>query len=178
MNWWGLAAAVLSGTALAAVLGKLLDLWLLEPMRARSEQRRWLRETRLEAFSRLSEEVLSFGLKNATFDDIWKFRTISARAELLVDDAKLLGDIRGFISDLYEMNAHGLTRMKAAPGSNDLELVLPDGSRHAVPDDFALTLSDGTTLTKADIANTTYFISLEKRADDLVARLGASVRAT
>ena len=178
MNWWKLATAVLGGTALAAVLGKLVDLLWLEPMKIRSEQRRWLRETRLEAFSKLSEEVLSFGLNNAAFDDIWKFRTVSARAELLVDDEKLLGDIRGFISDLYEMNAHGLTRMKAAPGSNDLELVLPDGSRQAVPDDFALELSNGKTLTKPDIVNGMYFRSLEQRADDLVVRLGALVRST
>ena len=161
MNWWGLAAAVLSGTALAAVLGRLLDLWWLEPMRAKSEQRRWLRETRLEAFSKLSEEVLSFGLKNATFNDIWKFRAISARAELLVDDAKLLGDVRAFIADLYEMNMRGVTKMGKE-----------------VPDDFVLELSNGTKLTKSDIVNGTYFESLEQRADGLVARLGALVRAT
>ncbi len=59
MSWLALAAAVLSGTALATVLGKLIDLVWLEPRKAKTERLRWLRAARHEAFASLSEELLS-----------------------------------------------------------------------------------------------------------------------
>ena len=107
MSWWGLAAAVLSGTALATVIGKLLDSWLLEPRRSKSEHARWLREARLEAFSQLSAELLSFGMKSGAALDYQKLRAISARSELLIEDPVLLNDLLSLVSDIFIWNTGG-----------------------------------------------------------------------
>jgi len=158
VSWLAFAGGAGVGTVVATAVGKLLDVWQ-ESRRARQEHRVWLRGARMEAFGKLSEELLSFGLKSRVFDDIWAFRAVAARAELLIDDADLLGDVRGLISDLYDVNAQGLTRAETQ-----------------VSDDFTFTFSDGTTLSKPDIERGVYFTRLEKRADELVARLGAVIR--
>ena len=118
MNWWTLATAVLGGTALATLMGKLLDMWLLEPQRAKSERARWLREARLEAFAQLSSELLSFGIKSGAAIDFQKLRALSARSELLIDDPALLTDLRAFMSDMFNWNMDGLpgTKTPAARG--------------------------------------------------------------
>jgi hypothetical protein len=174
MSWWGLAAAVLSGTALATVLSKLLDWWVLEPQRAKAEQRRWLRATRLEAFAQLSEELLSFGMKSGVALDFQRLRAISARSELLIDDPKLLRDLRSLIGDMFTWNTGGSPgQLTAAQKQRGVSIRLGDGTELR---DFTLRLEDGTPMTKEEIVRTGDYIELQKRADDLVERLGRVTR--
>jgi hypothetical protein len=174
MSWWSLAGAVLSGAALGSVLGKLLDLWFLEPQRAKVEQRRWLRAARLEAFAQFSAELMSFGTKSGAALDFQRLRAISARSELLIDDPVLLRDLRSLIGDMFTWNTGGSPGpLTAAQKQRGVSIKLDDGTELK---DFTLKLEDGTLLTKESIVRTGDYMELEKRADDLVERLGRAAR--
>ena len=160
MNWWALAGAVLSGTALATVLGKLIDLWWLEPKKLKAERLRWLREVRLQAYASLSEELLSMGVKSRVWENYQLFRAKAARAELLTDDAQLLQDLRELSKDLFLWSigkSHGVEVLN-----------FPEGS---------VRLPDGTPITRKDVERVEEYGDLEKRANDLVVRLGRAVRS-
>jgi len=161
MNWWALAGAVLSGTALATALGKLIDLLWLEPLRLKADRLRWLREARLEAYASLSEEILSMGIRSEIVADYQLFRAKAARAELLTDDTQLLADLRKFSTDLLNFSRGGTMGFKITS-----------------PADLKVTLEDGTVLGKKELEKVLDYESLEERANELVDRLGRIVRGT
>ena len=59
----------------------------------KNERRRWLRQSKLEAFSSLSEELLSLGLKEGYFDNPWRFKSLGSKAILLLEDKNLISEI-------------------------------------------------------------------------------------
>jgi hypothetical protein len=156
------------------LIGKLFDTWFLEPQRAKLERERWLRETRLEAFAQLSAELMSFGTKSGAALDFQRLRAISARSELLVDDPVLLRDLRSLMSDMFTGNTGGSPGpLTAAQKQRGVSIELGDGTELKA---FTVRLEDGTLLTKEDIVRTGDYMELEKRADDLVQRLGRAAR--
>ena len=79
-----------------------MDAFLLARINNEYEKRKWLRQARLEAFTDLSQEILSLGLKNAVYDDEWRFKALAAKAILLIEDENLTKDIHSFIDTLSE----------------------------------------------------------------------------
>jgi hypothetical protein len=69
MNVYTLILAVIASAAFGAVLGKILDAFLLSRVNERVERKRWLRQGKFESFTNLSEEILALGLKKDIFDD-------------------------------------------------------------------------------------------------------------
>lgn len=122
MSGWSIVLAVLGSTVLATIVGKLLDRLFLEPQRAKVEQQRWLRESRLEAFARLSEELLSLGIPSGTFIDPWRFRAIAARAVLLIpsEDQPLVQRIHEFTEAVWHMSRCDGSRVTLRSGTAEV----------------------------------------------------------
>lgn len=83
MNTLSLIGMIIGSAAFGALLGKLLDAFLLSPKNAELDRKRWLRENKLEAFTQIIEEMLSLGLKKGFHNDPWKFKSLAAKAILL-----------------------------------------------------------------------------------------------
>jgi hypothetical protein len=160
MNVYTLILAVVSSAAFGAVLGKILDAFLLSHINEKIEKKRWLRETKFESFAKLSEEILALGLKERVFDDPWRFKGLGAKAVLLIEDQTLVNEINNFINDLSQMSA-GITKVE----SN-------------IPDDFVVELSDGKKLGKKHIEKGFLVSILEKKGDSIVEKLGIDIRRT
>lgn len=105
VEWYELAIAIVGSATFGAVIGKVMDAFLLAKINNAYEKKKWLRQAKLEAFTELSQELLSLGLKSEVFDDEWRFRALTARAMLLIENEKnLIEKIRSFISILTEEN--------------------------------------------------------------------------
>lgn len=70
----------------------------------KAEKQKWLREKRLEAYTKLSSEILSLGREHKTREDPFKGYALCAEAILLADNDKLANKIEHhftMISNLY-----------------------------------------------------------------------------
>lgn len=155
-----LAVTVIGSASFGAVAGKLLDAFVLSNIIDKYEKKKWLRQTKIEAFTKLTEEMLSLGIKGQLFDDPWQFRASAAKAILLLDDPKLIEDIDVFINELYKINT-GLS----ATVSN-------------LPNDYSVELPSGAKATKKDFEKGFALKELEKQAMHIAKELGDNLRKT
>ncbi len=101
LDWFELISAAGAG----AVTIKLLDIVWMQRVIRESEKKKWLREKRLAAYSKLTSEVLSLGREFQTREDAFKGYALAAEAMLLADNKKLAERIEGhftMISNLYK----------------------------------------------------------------------------
>ena len=159
-----LIVAIIGSAAFGAVAGKLLEAFVLAPKIHRYERKKWLRQTKIEAFSMLAEEILSLGTKKMVFDVPWRFRGLAAKAILLLEDNKLIQEINYFIEELYKINTCISKMVKAN-----------------LPDDFSAEMPNGKRVTKKDEKDIEKGIALdimEKNALGIVKKLGENLRNT
>lgn len=106
MTWIQLLGAV----GIGAIVTKLMDLLWMQRLQEATERRRWLRETRLSAFSRFARCALSLGLpgdaESLTSFDPFKAMSTAAETLLLVDDQDLRRRIFEFIVLLDRLHQH------------------------------------------------------------------------
>ena len=95
----GLVVTVISSAAFGAIVGKLLDAFLLSKINQNIEKNKWLREMKLIEFSKLSPELSSLGFENETMEDEYKFYSIASKSLLLLDDETLKKEIASFIQE-------------------------------------------------------------------------------
>ncbi|MBE0433495.1 hypothetical protein IBX73_08525 [candidate division WOR-3 bacterium] len=95
-----LILSVVGSAAFGAVVGKIVDAFLLSRVNERFERGKWLRQVKFEAFANLSEEILAWGIKSGVADNPWRFRALGAGAILLIEDKNLINEINGLISDV------------------------------------------------------------------------------
>jgi len=160
MNTITIVGTIIGSAAFGAVAGKLLDAFVLSRINDKYERKKWLREIKIEAFTKLTEELLSLGVKGQLHDDPWRFRALAAKAILLLDDSILIKDIYAFIDKLYQINT---------------------GSSVAVsnlPDDFSIQLPSGAKATKKDLEKGFALNELEKHAINIANELGANLKST
>lgn len=155
-----IAVTVIGSASFGAVAGKLLDAFVLSHISDKYEKKKWLRQTKIEAFTKLTEEMLSLGIKGQLFDDPWQFRALAAKAILLLDDPKLIKDINIFIDELYKIN----TGLSAAVSN--------------LPNDFSIELPSGTKATKKDFEKGFALNEMEKQAMHIAKELGDNLRET
>lgn len=155
-----IAVTVIGSASFGAVSGKLLDALVLSRISDKYEKKKWLRQTKIEAFTRLTEEMLSLGLKGQLHDDPWQFRALAAKAILLLDDPKLIEDINVFIDELYKIN----TGLSAAVSN--------------LPNDFSIELPSGAKATKKDFEKGFALNKIEKQAMHIAKELGDNLRKT
>ena len=53
MDGWALVGAIVGSAAFGAVAGKLLEAYILTPIVDKYERKKWLRQTKIEAFTNL-----------------------------------------------------------------------------------------------------------------------------
>ena len=104
MDSLAIIGTVIGSAAFGAVAGKLLDAFVLTHISDKYERKKWLRQTKIEAFTQLTEKMLSLGIKGQVHDDPWRFRAFAAKTILLLDDPELEEKIRTFIDELYKIN--------------------------------------------------------------------------
>lgn len=161
MDGWALVGAIVGSAAFGAVAGKLLEAYILTPIVDKYERKKWLRQTKIEAFTKLIEEMLSLGLRSSVHDDRWLFQAIATKTILLLDDEELIDDIAKFIDDLYTMN----TNLSAIVTSN-------------LPDDFTYELPSGKIGTKEQLEKGLAIDVMEKDAIKIAKRLGKNLKNT
>ncbi|MGL0931520.1 hypothetical protein ACSTDZ_21335 [Vibrio vulnificus] len=101
MDWFEL----ISAAGVGAVTIKLLDIVWMQRVIRESEKKKWLREKRLAAYSKLTSEVLSLGREFQTREDVFKGYALAAEAMLLADNKRLAERIEShftMISNLYK----------------------------------------------------------------------------
>ena len=99
------AVALISGIGLGAIGAKLLDIFWLQDKVSQQQHAHWLRDKRLEAFSEVTRELISFGLHNKGLRTPFESFASVAGALLLIDDEALVKRIDSFIVDMDRMNS-------------------------------------------------------------------------
>ncbi|WP_318475552.1 hypothetical protein [Photobacterium leiognathi] len=94
---------LLSAFGLGGVCVKAFDLLYLQPYLERKEIRNWLRDKKLETFSKLASNLNSMGL-NSENESFFKDLALIAEAQLLIDDEKLCQRIETLIEKRHELN--------------------------------------------------------------------------
>jgi len=156
-----LFSALIGSAAFGAVAGKIIEAFLLAPISDHFEKKRWLRQTKLDAYTKLTEEILSLGLQRKTFDDPWKFKAISAKAILLIQDKETKKDIEEIIENIYKL-------------SYDPSSIATSN----LPDDFTMTLPGGKKATKTDLERGFAVEAIGKDAIKVTNKLGEDLRNT
>lgn len=145
-----IVGTIIGSAAFGAVAGKLLDAFVLSRVSDKYERKKWLRQTKIEAFTQLIEQMLSLGIKGQLHDDPWRFRALAAKAILLLDDPILIKNIHIFIDELYKIN----TELSAAE------------------------LPSGTKATKKHFEKGFALNEMEKQAINIANKLGENLRKT
>jgi hypothetical protein len=93
--------SVTSSAVLGAITTKLIDSIISSRINQRQEKRKWIRNTKLDLFSQLSEEILSID-----FNDIKKnhnmIKKISFKIILLMEDEKFKTKLENYLFLLEE----------------------------------------------------------------------------
>lgn len=161
MDTLTLVATVAGSATIGAVIGKVLDAFVITPWSDRYERKRWLRQAKVEAYTRLTEELLSLGMVSGAVADPYKFRTMSAKAILLIDDPQVIADIEHIIQDIWHLSFDPSSVIK----SN-------------LPDDWTMTFPDGSIGTKQTFLRGVGMDQLEKEAFKVAEKLAADLKAT
>ena len=151
---------IIGSAAFGAVAGKLLDGFVLSRISDKYERKKWLRQIKIDAFTQLTEEMLSLGVKGQVHDDPWGFRALAAKAILLLDDQMLIKNIQIFIDQLYKLN----TGLSVAISN--------------LPEDFSVKLPSGSMATKKDLEKGIAINEMEKQAINIANALGKNLRNT
>ena len=152
--------AIVGSASFGAIAGKLLEAFVLSPVIEKFERKKWLRNLKIEAYTTLSEEMLSLGLKSYVHDDPWRFGSLAAKTIILLEDENLIKEINSFIQELYRMNT----------GTADIKSDLPD--------DFKVSLPDGKIRTKKDFEKSVLIDLMEKKAIEITMKLSKELRKT
>lgn len=124
MEWIELATAVGTGT----IVAKIIDIKLLQPYLAKRRLADWVREKRFHAFSKLTKNLIAFGLEDpGTSNNPFEHYAIAADALLLIDDRNLCDKIDKFIAKrdaMYqESNGEKSTEMYDALNVESREII-------------------------------------------------------
>ncbi len=94
-----LVGTVIGSATFGAIVGKLLDAFLISKINQNIEKSKWLREMKLIEFSKLSQELSSLGFESETMEDEYKFYSVASKSLLLLNDKTLKKEIQDFIKE-------------------------------------------------------------------------------
>ncbi len=90
--------------AFGAIATKVVDTFILSKVNNKIEQKRWLRQSKLEAFTKLSQEILSINLNNPKEESLRNIKEYCAKTILLLEDRVLINRIEDYLSHLINLN--------------------------------------------------------------------------
>lgn len=118
----GLVGTIIGSALFGAIVGKLLDAFLLSKINSKIEKNRWLRQAKLDEFSKLSKELSSLGFENRTFDDEYMLNSIASGAILLIDDKTLVTRIQNFIKEIIDFTTSKYPEILEIKNQNEIKL--------------------------------------------------------
>ncbi|PUE66087.1 hypothetical protein [Arcobacter caeni] len=98
-----LLTAVAKSALVGAVATKIVDTLISSKINNKIEQNKWLRNTKVELFSKLTEDILSTDSTNITLQ-LREIRKTSAKIILLINDRKLSDKIENYTNTLIKFN--------------------------------------------------------------------------
>jgi hypothetical protein len=99
-----LLSSVAKSALVGAVATKIVDTLISTKINNTIEQGKWLRNTKLDLFSKLTEDILSIDLSNVD-TQIREIKKTSAKIILLINDKKLSDKMEIYINNLNKYNA-------------------------------------------------------------------------
>lgn len=100
---FALFGTVARSALIGAIVTKAIDTLILSKVNNKMESKRWIRTTKLELFSRISEELLSLDSTNIN-KNIRKIKHNTAKIVLLLHDKKLIRSIDDYILELVKLS--------------------------------------------------------------------------
>ncbi|RXJ87966.1 hypothetical protein [Arcobacter sp. CECT 8985] len=107
-----LASQVARNALVGAIATKVVDTFITTKVNNKNDQKKWLRTTKLEAFSKLSQEILSIDLNNLKDENTRSIKEYSAKTILLLEDKKLMNQIEDYLTNLINLNKTSDDRSK------------------------------------------------------------------
>lgn len=99
-----LVGQVARTAAFGAIATKVVDTFILSKVNNKIDQKRWLRQSKLEAFTKLSQEILSIDLNNPKEESLRNIKEYCAKAILLLEDRVLINTIEDYLTYLINLN--------------------------------------------------------------------------
>lgn len=97
-----LLGQVAKTAVVSAVSSKVVDTLITSKLNQKSDHTKWLRETKLQLFTQISQEILSFDIEKSNAQDERKLKEICAKTVMVLDDKRLIYKIEEFISNLNQ----------------------------------------------------------------------------
>jgi hypothetical protein len=98
-----LLTSVAKSALVGAVATKLVDTLISSKINNKIEQNKWLRNTKLELFSKLTEDILSTDISNIE-TQLREIKKTSAKIILLINDRKLSDKIENYTNALIKFS--------------------------------------------------------------------------
>ena len=98
-----LLTSVAKSALVGSVATKLVDTLISSKINNKIEQNKWLRNTKLELFSKFTEDILSIDTLNIEIQ-LREIKKTSAKIILLVNDRKVNDKIENYINALIKFN--------------------------------------------------------------------------
>lgn len=95
-----LLGQVAKTAVVSAVSSKVVDTIITSKLNKKSDHNKWLRETKLQLFTQISQEILSFDPDKANANEERKLKEICAKTVMVLDDKSLIYKIEEFIAQL------------------------------------------------------------------------------
>jgi|GEM_PF-1323672 len=97
-----LLGQVAKTAVVSAVSSKVVDTLITSKLNQKSDHTKWLRETKLQLFTQISQEILSFDVEKSNAQEERNLKEICAKTVMVLDDKKLIYKIEEFISNLNQ----------------------------------------------------------------------------
>ena len=98
-----LLTSVAKSALVGAVVTKIVDTLISSKINNKIEQNKWIRNTKLELFSKLTEDILSTDSTNISIQ-LREIKKTSAKIVLLINDRKLSDKIENYTNVLMKFN--------------------------------------------------------------------------
>ncbi len=98
-----LLGSIAKSALVGAVATKIVDTLISTKINNKVEQNKWLRNTKLDLYSKLTEDILLIDFSNIQ-DQIREIKKTSAKIILLINDKRLANKIENYINNLNKFN--------------------------------------------------------------------------
>ncbi len=104
---FGLIGTVVRTAAFGAIAGKILDSLVLSKINNNIDQKKWLRQSKLETYSCFCDKILNAHVGKLSNDEFGQLRAHATKSILLLDDKKVINYINHY---LYSLNLQYSTK--------------------------------------------------------------------
>jgi len=99
-----LITSIAKSAVVGAIATKLIDIVISTKVNNKIEENKWIRNTKLELFSKLTEDILLIGKENID-GQIKEINKTSSKIALLLNDKKITYKIETYINTLIKLKS-------------------------------------------------------------------------